>query len=207
MKNLVEQRDEWIWPKDDHGCWKYMNKWKSIPHLISSHVENKNTLVQAGGNCGFYIKPYAEIFNSVYTFEPNPLNFYCLSNNITNENVFKFQACLGKNNKPVSMKFTYNNVGKHHVVGEGNIPSLTIDSLGLTSCNLIHLDIEGYELYALKGGRQTILKYKPLIAIEFYEQHAARYQYNLEEIESFIFSLGYEFLTQYDTDRMYQFKK
>ncbi len=204
MEHLVENRDGWIWPIGDNGCWKYMNKWKNIPHLIANNVSNKQVVVQAGGNCGFYVKPYAEIFDNVYTFEPNPLNFYCLINNIKKENVFKFQACLGEDNKPVSMKFSQNNVGKHHVTGHGNIPVLTIDSLGLKVCDLIHLDIEGFEFYALRGAKNTILNCKPLIAIEFYEPHADRYQYNLNAIEEYIFSLGYKFLIQYDTDRLYQ---
>jgi hypothetical protein len=43
---------------------------------------------------------------------------------------------------------------------------LTIDDLSLNSCNLIHLDIEGYELYAIKGAVNTIVKYKPTVVLE-----------------------------------------
>lgn len=207
MQELVENRNGWTWPKDDSGCWKYMNKWRHIPALIAKHVSKKSVIVQAGGNCGFYVRPYAEMFNVVYTFEPNPLNFYCLINNVQNENVFKYQTCLGEITGSVSMKYSASNAGKHHVVGEGTIPVLTIDSLGLEVCNLIHLDIEGYEMFALKGGEKTIQKCKPIIAIEFWEPHADRYQYSLESIEKYIFSLGYEFTVQYDTDRVYTPKK
>ena len=42
----------------------------------------------------------------------------------------------------------------------------TIDSLDLSECNLIWLDIEGYEVNALKGGERTIDLFHPVIIIE-----------------------------------------
>jgi hypothetical protein len=61
-----------------------------IPDKISEHITEKKVVVQAGGNCGVYVKRYAELFETVYTFEPSPILFYCLNLNVTNPNVFKF---------------------------------------------------------------------------------------------------------------------
>lgn len=41
-----------------------------------------------------------------------------------------------------------------------------IDDLGLEECDLIHLDIEGYEEKALEGAIETIKKFKPTIVTE-----------------------------------------
>jgi hypothetical protein len=43
---------------------------------------------------------------------------------------------------------------------------LTIDSLSLPNCDLIYLDIEGYEMLALFGAANTISNYFPVIAVE-----------------------------------------
>jgi hypothetical protein len=45
------------------------------------------------------------------------------------------------------------------------IPMVTIDSLGV-DCDLIQLDVEGFEENALKGAYQTIQRCKPVIIIE-----------------------------------------
>lgn len=47
--------------------------------------------------------------------------------------------------------------------------AVTIDSLNLDSCDVIHLDIEGYETNALRGAMKTIQKYKPLIVLETWD--------------------------------------
>jgi hypothetical protein len=41
-----------------------------------------------------------------------------------------------------------------------------IDDLNLPSCDLIHLDVEGYEAAALQGAIETIKKFKPVVIIE-----------------------------------------
>jgi len=46
------------------------------------------------------------------------------------------------------------------------IPCLTIDSLPLTSCDFIQLDVEGYEPKILAGAKNTIEKFRPVIAAE-----------------------------------------
>ena len=75
--DLVEIKEGWHWPKDDTGTWKFLLENFDLPGKISSYVDNKKVMVQAGGNCGMYPKQYSKIFDTVYTFEPDWLNFYC----------------------------------------------------------------------------------------------------------------------------------
>jgi FkbM family methyltransferase len=149
------------WPIKDSGgdvtkdyappestCYKLMNEFPDVPINISKFVKNKDVLLQAGGNAGFYVKKYAEIFKNVYTFEPEPLSFFCLNLNVNKPNVFKYQACLGDTHELVNL---YNACdtplghGGSHVTGTGTTPTLMIDDFNLQVCDLIHLDIEGYE--------------------------------------------------------------
>jgi FkbM family methyltransferase len=203
MKELTELRENWVWPKDDKNCWAYMKAHPTLPQEISSYVEEKKVCVQAGGNMGYYVKQYSQLFDHVYTFEPEPLNFFCLNQNIQTENVYKFQSCLGYERHLVSLNIKPKNRGKNHVSGHGIIPTLRIDDLNLVECSLIHLDIEGYEYFALQGSVETIKKCKPVIAIEFFEKCADRFNYNLNDVENFFQNLNYKLIKSLEEERIY----
>jgi FkbM family methyltransferase len=127
----------------------------------------------------------------VYTFEPNPQNFYCLVNNVCEGNVVKFQACLGENNSTVGITYKKSNSGVSRVEGSGIFPTLKIDDLGLNCCDLIHLDIEGYEYFALKGGINTIKTFRPIIALEWLD-HNNKFNVTSTEILGWLTELGYK---------------
>ena len=215
MKNLVIKNSQYLWwPKHDGAigdfekpgsCWHYMKTHADVPYQISKHIPEKKVVVQAGGNCGFYVKQYAELFELVYTFEPEPLNFYCLTLNVTTPNVLKFQACLGNVHQGLSVGSFMPDIGSTHVTGAGPIPTMRIDDLALMRCDLIHLDIEGFELNALMGAVDTINKFRPVIALEYYEAWSNRYNTTLADIERFLENLGYEFVLDEQGDRVYKF--
>ena len=199
LKDLTEIREGLVWPKFDDGCWKFLTNPKrgNLHTEIISHVKEKNTVIQAGGNAGLYPKIYEGFFNNVYTFEPDPLNFYCLVQN-TSEKTVKFQSCLGNERKMVNLSnrtYTENaNCGGFHVQGSGNIPTIRIDDLNLSSCDLIHLDIEGYEKEALLGGEKTIKKFSPVIVLELINL-SHRYGTTDNEIREMLISWGYSIVS------------
>lgn len=222
MRSLVRKIGKWYWPKTDgktdgasiafehpDSTWNYMQSHPYVPKLISDHVVNKNIVVQAGGNCGFYVKQYAQLFRMVYTFEPEPLNFFCMNLNVTEKNVIKFQAVLGDKHEMVSLGNYLNDSGSTHVQnGPGEqsvVPTMLIDDLNLPGCDLIHLDIEGYELFALKGAIETIKKYKPVIAYEDPGVWSGRYGYNRTIINDFVLSLGYKFKCEVQGDMIFTY--
>lgn len=195
MEQYIEIREGWWWPKKDHGCWRYLKKRPEIPAAISQFVSKKRTVVQAGGNAGMYVKFYQNIYNTVYTFEPDPINFYCLVKN-TGMNVIKFQACVGDENKLVSISHDLlsdelTNAGGYFINGNGIYPTMKIDNLNLDTCDLIHLDIEGYEGQALMGAKETIKKFKPVIALELLH-HGDKFGWSDDRIRSLLFDLDYK---------------
>ena len=189
---------EYLWPKEDVGCWYHLNKKKyaNTPNEIAKYCENKNLVIQAGGNCGIYPKQYAGLFNSVITFEPSWRNFICLTYNSEEANIYKFCSALGNENTPIDIEEMVDanneiNVGNiKTIVGKGKIPQMTIDSLGVVP-DLIHLDIEGFEPFALMGAKQTINRCKPIIAIEI-NKSIENYGWNYEKIEKLLDSFGYK---------------
>ena len=135
--------------------------------MALEHTTGRGIVVQAGGNVGILANALAQHFAHVYTFEPDADNFACLDHNVVAKNVTKRQAALGASSASgVSLEKMPNNCGSHNINGVGSIPVATIDELDLPSCDLIVLDVEGYELFALRGAEQTIAIFRPTVVLE-----------------------------------------
>ena len=165
-------------------------------------------MVQAGGNCGFLLSTFTSHFNIIYTFEPDPINFYCLNQNVTSTNVIKMQCCLGNELNTVNVSQLIrperlHDTGGVHVNGTGFIPTIILDNLNLPDCNLIQLDVEGYEFNALLGAIETIKKFKPVLCIEFCEKWLNRYNTNSENILNLLNKLNYKLVTSYGVDKIF----
>lgn len=195
LKELLESRkrelepnisDDWVWVKTDTGAWEgpFTDWSKSHRQKYFESVSNFDTVVTAGGNCGAYVRAYGNRFKNVYAFEPEFLNFYCMVLNNPQEHIHKFQAALGEKPGLCSVKNTNKaNVGMATVETkeDSQIIMMTIDGLCLKKCDLIQLDVEGYEIYALKGAKETIEKFSPTIICER----------NSDEVNKFLARLGY----------------
>lgn len=209
MKHLTTIKDgKWIWPANDVNSWKGQNEHKDLYSVILPYVKNKGIMVQAGGNCGFILSTFVDYFDFIYTFEPDTLNFYCLSQNVTADHVFKMQACLGETNGTTRVQqldrgSESHDIGGVHVAGEGYLPLISIDSLNLPGCDLLQLDIEGFELKALKGAVNTITKYKPVLCVELCEKWLNRYGDTSTDVIGFIESLGYKQIDSEGVDRIF----
>lgn len=148
--------------------------------------------VQAGGNFGYWPMKLAEKFQTVYTFEPDPVNFSCMCRNIGDiQNIIKIQAGLGHMSDCVELKRERKNAGAHYVRGKGMLPIIRIDDLALRGCDLIVLDIEGMELNALLGAMATIDAYRPVIHVED-KGLSERYGTEQGKIEEWLSDFGYQ---------------
>jgi len=175
--NPVELLQDWTWI---HYNWIYdpMEDWvKNHSKLWFEDWGDrpKRVCVQAGGAFGLYPRMLAEQFELVYTFEPIPDAFHCLVNNCQQDNIFKFNAALGDKPQLITFKVVPFCMPISHVENSGVpqdaetsklIQQMTIDSLALKHCDLIALDVEGYELQVLKGAEQTIKQHWPRIITE-----------------------------------------
>jgi FkbM family methyltransferase len=184
--NSVEEISSWLWVTEDNGAFDGpKSDWGPLKQGILDHVKNFDVVVQAGGNCGMYPRLLSDMFKRVYTFEPDPLNFHCLSYNCQKDNIYKMNAALGETNKLVRMqRVSMTNVGGHRVSDTGDtfIPTFTIDQLALDKCDYISLDCEGYEPNVIAGAMETISKFLPVITLETVN----------EEINTLLSPLGYK---------------
>ena len=202
----AELKDLW-WPRYDRACWNYMHQYRINPEFLDelmTHVVSTGVMIQAGGNCGQLVRQFSQRFGTVYTFEPDPINFLCLTLNC-GDNVIKTQACVGNERKFVNIS-KGNDSGAIHVSGQGNLHTVIIDDMDLPACDLIQLDIEGYEYFALLGARRTIERYHPLLMLEWCKPWANRYGVSFEQFEKLLSDLGYRQILTNMTDRIYKYQ-
>lgn len=177
------------WPEHDIHCHPVVPNQLNDLDFALKHVKKTEICIQAGGNVGIWPKKLSTIFDTVYTFEPDPENFNCLARNVPEHNVIKFNAGLGDKHQMIKVEAPIenekNNCGAYQVTGKGNIPTFKIDDLNLDACDLIYLDIEGYEYFALEGAIRTISDYQPVIALE-QKMLPIMYQDNPEAASEFL---------------------
>jgi len=156
-----------IFPAGDAKIARYLRESLGDIDIAVRHCRGRSIAVQAGGNCGLWPLRLSELFAAVYTFEPDPINFMALAYNTADaHNVIRFQAALGDGPAFIDMNRQVKNCGAFYVGGPGILPTMRVDDLGLTGCDLLYLDIEGREMAALDGAMATIAKFKPVIGFE-----------------------------------------
>lgn len=167
IKGFTRVRDL-LWPAYDKECARAVFSTFGDALLAVDRCVGRRVVVQAGGNCGVWALELSKLFETVYTFEPDLMNFTALVVNTAEvPNIVKMQAALGDKAQFVSMKYDEpENCGCGRIVQGGIVPTLRIDDLKLEWCDLICLDVEGRELAALVGASNTIRKCKPAILFE-----------------------------------------
>lgn len=131
------------------------------------------TMLDVGANLGWYSVVMArECGLKIYSFEPDPFNFSMLSKNIRNNNikgVQAFQYAIADREAKMKLHLykTYN-TGRHSLIDHGKtgkfveVDTVTIDGFmakqGLSAepVELLKIDIEGFEMAAFRGARETL---------------------------------------------------
>lgn len=181
-----------IWyPTHDQEQLKYGAEASLSVDRLLFHTIGRKVVVQAGACVGLFPRLLAAHFDEVYTFEPDDENFECLTRNCAGiENIRYQKAVLGPDLSTASLNRVEGSCGSHHVCGAGDIPMATIDSLKLDACDLIALDIEGYERHALEGAVETIKRFRPVIVCED-KGLSERYGHKTGAVAEFLAQYGY----------------
>jgi len=199
-------KTEWAWPDDDT---KLIQVWDWITDIdiIMRYVDFPKVCVQAGGACGQWPYRFGQLFDEVITFEPLPENRECLLANIEGtDNITVWGYALSDRDTKGQMAFDkseLNNSGAGYFKeGPGEIETTTIDSLELDRCDLIQLDIEGHELEALKGGKETITAFRPVVVLE--EKPLPQINKDYKAPRKYLRSLGYREVDRMHLDVVFQ---
>lgn len=151
--------------------------------LFKQAIKPGWTVVEAGANLGAHTVQLANLVGprgTVYAFEPQRIVFQALCANLALNSIANVHArmeALGETKGQVTIPIIdyqrENNFGglpigdmqSQNLAGEV-VPQIAIDSLELPRCEFLKVDVEGMELAALKGARQTIERFRPILYVE-----------------------------------------
>jgi FkbM family methyltransferase len=151
-------------------------------HLLAAFgwVRKWDVAIDVGAHVGFWTRDMAERFTKVYAFEPADDTYACLKLNMAEHvNVTAVKLAVGADastccslNDGVS-----SNTGSRYIMpdGQGDIGMMPLDAFPVSGCDLLKIDVEGFELFVLQGARHLIQKYRPVVIMECDKKFAGRY--------------------------------
>lgn len=158
--------------------------------LALEYCQNFRTAVDGGANRGIWTVEMAKRFKQVLAFEPVEENRKRIPEM---DNVQVWGRGLSHKFEHVVMEPGESNTGEWYarpVEGRCGVIMGPLDSLRLSEVDFIKLDIEGYELFALQGARETILRCHPTICVEE-KWHCERYGVPQGEATRYLEAMGY----------------
>ena len=148
-----------------YGIWE-----KRTTDFLKEHLKKDMLFLDVGAQAGYYTLLASQLGAKVYAFEPSTPNREILKKNIE-ANGFKdvrvFDVALSDKRGNEKL-YKGNTPGEHSLLGQGEYEDVVAeryDSLGLETPDIIKLDIEGAEIFALKGMKNVLETKKPLIII------------------------------------------
>jgi FkbM family methyltransferase len=144
-------------------------QWHTIPTAMDEAIglcRQRRTAVQAGGCVGIFAQYLSRWFEKVVTFEPSPDNQACMVRNIKAQNVAIVPCGLSDRYEMCGLARVDGNPGATQMVAGKDVFTHPLDAMGLYDLDFLQLDVEGYELKALRGAEATIRRSWPVVMVE-----------------------------------------
>ena len=172
--------------------------------LIERLIKPGNNILDIGANIGFFTKYLSEKTGSsghVYSFEPDETNFQHLRNELEGIlNVTLIKKAVASDSGTLTLyTSTLLNVDHRTYVPENysgkiSVEKISIDEFvgGRFSIDLIKLDIQGFEMEALKGMKHTLEKNKDVVVFaELWEYGLQKAGSSAKAVYNFLTELGF----------------
>jgi FkbM family methyltransferase len=179
-------------------------KEKNLHNILSKNLGPDSVLVDIGANFGFFTLMASKkiIDGRIYAFEPVSETFQYLRDNVNinglSKKIMIKQAAASDRDGHIYI--TNNKFGGNHLLvkkrhDSESVPTIKLDTFAVQNnikrINLIKCDVEGAELFVLKGGKKSISKYHPTIILEIQENWIRRFGYSPSDIFYFLQDQGY----------------
>lgn len=192
---------EW-WPNYDHKpekCFGFVRHGLADMDIAAGLCRERRVCVQAGAHAGLWPRRLAGIFGQVFAFEPDAPLYECATRNLTAvTNVVLTRAALGERAGAALLQRRSSAGSSRIDPDQGDrVAMVTIDGLELAACDAIFLDVEGYEVEALRGAAKTIEKFSPILHLEELPRAA-------DAIRMLMAELGYRLHRRIHKDAVYE---
>ena len=184
---------------------------------------NLKHFLNIGCHIGTVALPISKYIEKVTAIEAYPLTFKHLEEHIkinSIKNIQVFNLAIGDENKKIFFLDDENiriknNTGGMHVITEEDISNKRLssnihskkysnemkklDDLNISNFDILLADVEGKEYELLKGGKNKITKYKPIIIVEIWnnnKRNLESMQTTNDEIINYVINLGYKLTKQ-----------
>lgn len=184
------------------------HKLKAFSFLLKAN--NCKTLLDIGASTGSYsLLPLVIPDLNVWSFEPCVKTFAALSLNMVMNGLDKTRLRLmaisdyigeGILNEVVhdeqkALSILGGKPAAHKEVEQRRTMVDTIDNFCRTKNiipDAIKIDVEGNELAVLLGAMHVLSTYKPILQVEYSQENANQYGYNVNEIKYYLLGYGYD---------------
>jgi len=206
---------KFIWnPEDLRSPANWLVNYKvqdSDGELLLAVAKNRSVIFDVGANIGYYTVNCAKLNpnTQIHAFEPVPSTFEQLQNNV---HINQLDGQVRLNNfalgtGPSQDKIYYPkfsgsaaaSLQQLHPEEDQEIIPIEISTLDkyvsdnhIQHLDFIKIDVEGAELLVLKGGLNTISKYKPIIFIELLRKWSKEFGYKPNDVLELLFDFGYQ---------------
>jgi FkbM family methyltransferase len=166
-------------------------------------------ILDIGTNSGSTILKFASLTkNSVYGFEPDDFNFKICQENISLNHFNNINVeNIGLGNIAGTYKLsvdTDSNRGGNRISFNNDLQTYTtinvetldawVESKDLQNIDLIKIDVEGFEMKVLEGGKNTISKFMPKLFIELDDNNLRNVGNSAKELIDFLEDLDYDII-------------
>ena len=192
---------------------KLRNEKKTEVRYLEKYIKPHSIIFDIGAQFGQYSKQFANLHDGsckVFSFEPfnysrdilnkvisSKKNVKIFSNGFSNKNItsslfvpIKKSGKLGPGLSNLGDKI-HDNFVKQEVQLK-TIDDFILDN-SINFLNFIKIDIEGYELEALEGGKNSIKKFRPVVKCEVDRNLISRIGKSPKDLFKFFNDLEYEF--------------
>jgi FkbM family methyltransferase len=207
--------DSWLdLPRQSHMTWNaaFTGAYEgSVVDYVKEFIEPDSVVLDVGASYGFWTVPLAQTAAAcgakVWTFEPNPSNNHWLSKNVAlnglDAHVTMRKTGLGDSTESLTLVATEGGTGFGAIALPGRsgdhdnesrmaVAVERLDDVELPDrISLMKIDVEGFELAALRGGVETIMRDRPIIFGEF-SPHWLRRRGEHSRLRPLLQELGYD---------------
>ena len=197
--------------KDDQCICRFIRESGRLDHdqnmlpLLKEFIKNGDVVLDIGAFIGDHTIYYSKLVGdngSVIAFEPNRDSFFCLEHNLkAYKNVELINSAIGKEYGFVRTVDVLGNIGMNFLIPDnlGGIVIYSLNQMEIDRIDFIKIDVEGFELDVLIGGKETINKFKPTMLIEINDATLARQGISRNDIFAWLQENNYIYRNIYNS--------